>query len=57
MAAKDLTKDEIQLILTCIDRSIKGDKITMSRTQSPMIKEVYQKQEAVLTKLKHKLAE
>lgn len=55
MAAAPLTKEDINLLIACIDRTIKADKVTQSRTAIPQIKEVYQQQQITMEKLKQKL--
>lgn len=55
MATAPLTKEEVNILIACVDRTIKADKITQARTTIPQIKEVYQQQQIVMEKIKQKL--
>lgn len=55
MAAAPLSKDDINVLIGCIDRAIKGDKVQQARTTSPLMKEAVTQQIILYEKLKQKL--
>lgn len=55
MATQALTKEDVTTLVQMIERCIKADKMTQTRTSSPLMKEAITAQNVLYEKLKQKL--